>query len=218
MQHILFVSATIEEIQPFCLHHGLSAAQKSVQTADSVIEILITGIGMTATALQLGLRLAVAPLPDVCIHVGIAGSYLQEIALGEVIELTADTFAELGAEDADGSFLDLEKMGFPLLQSPLTYNTLYNPLPSPFSIRKSTAITVNTVQGSKHNIERMYKLWHKEIETMEGAAFFLAMHTLKLPFYSFRAISNYVTPRDRASWKIGLAIHNLNAFLIEKYG
>ena len=65
------------------------------------IPYLITGVGMTATAYALGKTLALDSSISLVINVGIAGSFDREINLGEVVSIYADSFYELGAEDAD---------------------------------------------------------------------------------------------------------------------
>src|ERR1700761_934068 len=73
-------------------------------------EILITGVGMVATAFALGRHLTLNHY-DLVLNLGIAGSFNRDIALGDVVEIIQDTFAELGAED-DLTFLPIETMGF----------------------------------------------------------------------------------------------------------
>ena len=73
-------------------------------------DILITGVGMVATAFALGRHLANNDY-DLAINLGIAGSFDRNIALGEVLEITQDTFAELGAEN-DNEFLPIDQLGF----------------------------------------------------------------------------------------------------------
>jgi futalosine hydrolase len=52
---------------------------------------------------------------------------------------------------------------------------------------------------------------------MEGIAFHYACKQAKIPFLQIRAISNYVTPRNKSEWEIPLAIQNLNQYLIETF-
>lgn len=200
MRHILIVAAT--EFETAYLRNHIK---------DQQIHYLHIGVGMVNTAYHLGKYLA-HNHPDLAINIGIAGSFDRDIALGEVVEIIEDTFSELGAED-NGKFLDMEKMGFPLSQEPLLYNTIVNPNPSPFDIKKVNALTVNTVHGTQESILACQKLWNKQIETMEGAAFFQIMRMENIPFYAFRGISNYVEARNRDNWQIPLALETLGAFL-----
>jgi futalosine hydrolase len=168
---------------------------------------------MVNTAYHVAKYLGKNPPPDLAIHFGIAGSFDRQIPLGAVVEIVEDNFSELGAED-NGNFLDLEKMGFPLSENPILYNKVTNPSPSDFPLLKTNAITVNTVHGEQNSIDLCQKIWHKQIETMESAAFFQIMYLEKIPFYAFRCISNYVEPRNRANWKIGLAVKNMQDFMV----
>lgn len=204
MQKILIVAATAFE-----------TADLRDKIPENHVQFLHTGIGMVNTAYHLGKYLA-KNRPDLVINIGIAGSFDRNIALGEVVEVVEDTFSEMGAED-NGNFLDMEKMGFPIAQTPLLYNTIHQAKPSPFQIKKVNALTVNTVHGEMESIAACQKRWNKQIETMEGAAFFQIMAMEKLPFYAFRSISNYVEPRNRANWQIPLALENLGTFLVENW-
>ncbi|MCY1528458.1 Futalosine hydrolase [compost metagenome] len=50
---------------------------------------------------------------------------------------------------------------------------------------------------------------------MEGAAVFYAAEQLHIPSAQIRCISNYVEKRNREKWEIGLAIANLNEWLVK---
>jgi len=80
-------------------------------------ELLITGVGMVATAFALGRHLA-ANKYDLALNLGIAGSFDRDITIGELVEISQDTISELGAED-DDAFLPIEKMGFDQTCRPL---------------------------------------------------------------------------------------------------
>ena len=73
------------------------------------IQLLHTGIGMVNTAYQLG-RFLAHNTPKRAIHFGIAGSYDPQFALGQVVEVVEDVFAELGADSPEG-WLGLEQSG-----------------------------------------------------------------------------------------------------------
>lgn len=177
-------------------------------------ELLITGVGMVATAFALGRHL-VDNKYDLILNLGIAGSFDRDIALGEVIEITSDTFAELGAED-DINFLPIAEMGFgeATFEPTTKLSNLYN-LFNTFNLRQATAITVNTVHGNEESIKKVAERLNPQIESMEGAAFFYACKQFNMPCIQIRAVSNYVEKRNRDNWNIGLAVKNLNTFAIE---
>jgi futalosine hydrolase len=172
------------------------------------ITILLTGAGMVPTAFALGRHLAKNKY-DLAINLGIAGSFDRSISLGDVVEITEDTFAELGAED-DEDFITIDKLGF----GESTFRPTYS-LPESAGLRKANAITVNTVHGNDASIKRLSRYIDAQIESMEGAAFFYACKQAGLRCVQIRAVSNYVEKRNRDAWQIGLAIKNLNTFAEE---
>lgn len=177
-------------------------------------ELLITGVGMVATAFALGRHLA-SNKYDLVLNLGIAGSFDRDIPLGQVLEVTEDTFAELGAEN-DTEFMSIEQMGFGVgtYQPSTKLADLYN-LFNTFNLPGATAITVNTVHGNEASIKKVTERLHPQLESMEGAAFFYACRRMDVSCLQIRAVSNYVEKRNRDNWQIGLAIKNLNTFALE---
>ncbi len=193
----LLVAATRPEIQPLLDHFG----------EEKPFDVLITGVGMVATAFALGERFAQQKY-DLAVNLGIAGSFDRNIALGEVAEVVEDILAELGAEDGD-NFLPIETMGF-------GESTFYSTNPMLLlPTKKLRAITVNTVHGEETSIQKTTARLQPQLESMEGAAFFYACKRSIVPSVQIRAVSNYVEKRNRENWKIGLAVKNLNDFAIE---
>jgi futalosine hydrolase len=186
--------------------HASPQLKKACEKLD--IAFLITGAGMVATAFALGKHLAQNQY-DLAINLGIAGSFDREIALGQVVEITEDTFAELGAED-DENFITIDQLGF----GESVFHSTYH-LPGALNIKKATAITVNTVHGNESSIQKLSSRISAQIESMEGAAFFYACKQAGVPAMQIRAVSNYVEKRNRDAWQIGLAVKNLNTFAVE---
>ncbi len=218
--NILVVAATRDEISPLIAHlaantqataNAESSSDLTFQLTKAKIDVLITGVGMVATAFALGGQLANASY-DLAINLGIAGSLDRSIALGEVVEVTDDTFIELGAED-DECFITLDELGFGGTRFG-TATRLSN-YTTDRSIRQTTGITVNRVHGNERSIESLRQLTSAQSESMEGAAFFYACEQAQLPALQIRAVSNYVEKRDRNAWKIGLAVKELNTFAVE---
>lgn len=186
--------------------HSTPQLKKACEKLD--ISFLITGAGMVATAYALGKHFAQNRY-DLAINLGIAGSFDRNIDLGEVLEITQDTFAELGAED-DENFITIDQLGF----GESLFHSTYT-LPQALSIKKATAITVNTVHGNEASIQKLGNRINAQIESMEGAAFFYACKQAGIPAVQIRAVSNYVEKRNRDAWQIGLAVKNLNKFAVE---
>jgi len=214
---ILVVAATIEEV--FSLKSGVLSQESEINIDDSGLktkdfELLITGVGMVATTFALTRHLTTASY-DLVVNLGIAGSFDRGIALGEVLEITQDTFAELGAED-DNAFLAIDEIGFGTgTYHPTTkIADLYN-LFNTFNLKQANAITVNTVHGNEASIKKVAERLNPKLESMEGAAFFYVCNQMNVPCIQIRAVSNYVEKRNRDAWNIPLAIKNLNTFAVE---
>lgn len=193
---ILVVAATEAEIEPLTRHFN------PIKRFD----VLITGVGMVATAFALGGHLQVKKY-DLVINLGIAGCFNRDITLGEVVEVTQDELSELGAED-NLDFLPITKMGFG--ESRYTSSSKMET-----GLRKVNGITVNTVHGNEESIDKIINRLKPQLESMEGAAFFYACEKAGIPCLQIRAVSNYVEKRNRDNWQIGLAIKNLNNFAVE---
>jgi futalosine hydrolase len=218
IMRILIVAATAPEIGPlisdlrFTTYDCDQGAHISAELKDTYsknyIATFITGAGMVATAFALGKHLATNQY-DLAINLGICGSFNRDIALGDVLEITRDTFAELGAED-DETFIPMAQLGF----GEDTYQSGYT-LPVGFNLQQATAITVNTVHGNEASIQKISKRVNADLESMEGAAFFYACRQMNVPCVQIRAVSNYVEKRNRDAWQIGLAVKNLNKFAVD---
>jgi futalosine hydrolase len=198
---VLVVAATSFEVES--LKSKVESQDFGLRTLD--LELLITGVGMVATAFALGKHLATHQY-DLAINLGIAGSFDRNIALGEVVEVVQDHFSELGAEDDEG-FLTIDDLGFG--------EGIFKSTANHTSLKQVKAITVNTVHGNETNIQNIANRLNPQLESMEGAAFFYSCQQAGIPCLQIRAVSNYVEKRNRDAWQIGLAIKNLNSFAID---
>lgn len=196
---ILLVAATTTEIVPI-----LAQAESSLFSHHQ-LEILVTGVGMVATAFALGKKFAVNNY-DLAINAGIAGSFDRNLQLGEVLQVSEDSFAEMGAEDGEG-FLPIDKLGFgESIMRPVNTDLQIN-------VKQVRAITVNRIHGNETTIYTTMSRFHPQIESMEGAAFFYSCNQAGIPSIQIRSVSNYVERRNRENWEISLAIKNLNEVL-----
>jgi futalosine hydrolase len=62
-------------------------------------------------------------------------------------------------------------------------------------------------------IGTLKQIYHADLESMEGAAFFYACLSDGVPFAEIRSVSNYVAERDKSHWNVPLAIQNLDKTL-----
>ena len=219
---ILIISATEREISP--LLKEIKADKKgnfifSSKYKNLVIDIVITGVGMAATAYFMGKQFAKKQY-DFCLNLGIAGCFDKEIELGAVFNITEDCFADLGAEDGE-RFLNMEEINL-LKQNPFMPNEnmwiknkteIENLILS--KIKKVKGITVNKVHGNNASIEQVKTLFNSITESMEGAAFLQICSLENISCAQIRSTSNYVEERNLAKWNINLAIQRLNETAIE---
>ena len=217
---ILLIAATSAEIHPF-VNHFKVPLNKEIAIGDIQVLTIVSGAGMVATAYSLGIALRNFQ-PDLILNVGIAGAIDRTIELGALVNVVQDYLHRFGAEDHN-QFISASEIG--LLNPEVEYlqtspikidrNTLLNSIDL---LPKVNGITVQTVHGNTSSIEKL-KLQHPEaqIESMEGAAVFYAGFMEKIPVIQLRSISNFVEPRNRASWKINEAIQVLNDFLINQF-
>lgn len=200
MKNILIVSATAAEVAPLA---------EWVNRQVPGVDVLVTGVGMVATAYALGRHLTDHTY-DLIINVGIAGSFDRQILPGTVLNIVSDTFSELGAEDG-ALFIPADQLGL----GDCTFSG-FAPLVEPFlpDLPRVRGITVNCVHGHEPTIRSVLTRFAATTESMEGAAVFFAARQAGIPVIQVRAVSNYVEKRNRDNWQIDTAVTNLNAWLI----
>ncbi|KIA92788.1 purine phosphorylase [Pedobacter kyungheensis] len=201
----LVVAATKAELSFFYQHFNLPEGD-FVESKN--FDLLITGVGMVATAFALGRHLS--HKYNLVVNFGIAGSFDRNIALGTVLNITEDTFAELGAENGD-DFLTITDLGFG--DNHYTARSQHK-----IDLPLAKGITMNCVTGSEKSIKNLVKRLNPTTESMEGAAVFYACKQFHIDCLQIRSVSNYVEPRNKDNWKIGLSIKNLNDWAIAFIG
>ncbi len=179
------------------------------------IDILITGIGTTFTAVHLTNTLRDKQYQFV-INIGIAGSLTAELTIGEVVLVVTDEFADLGIEK-ENEFLTLFESGFmdandfPFEQGMLKASES-NGL---FDLRKVRGITTNKSHGRAASISEIKSKFSAQVESMEGAVVLYVCNWFGISCFQIRAISNFVEPRDSAKWNIPMALEKLNVTVLD---
>ncbi len=211
---ILIVAATGKEIAPLIkIISAKNIKEGSIKSGfinSQKIDILLTGVGMVATAFHCAKK--ISGHYDFVINMGVAGSFKKNIPMGSVVNVVADRFSELGAENGE-EFLTLKEMnlwGVDEIKENLPFKNK-----KIAALKKVRGITVNTVHGNKSSIKKIIKKFNPDIETMEGCAFLYACKNEGVPCVQIRAVSNMVEPRNKENWDIPLAIKNLNKTCIE---
>lgn len=166
------------------------------------ISLMAMGVGVAPTVMRLT---QYAARFDLVLNVGLAGAYSSELAIGQVVRVASDVFADYGI-DQRGTFV-------PIHQSPMAAyapQPMECPSPIPSHLPAVRAITLGMCSGSNELIERNIAQWNPDIETMEGAAVPFVCQQLGVQFVCLRAISNRVELRNVAAWNMDLALSNLH--------
>ena len=215
---MLIVAATAAEIAPLLAaltqRANSDGRLRRCTRANRDIDVLTTGVGMVATAAWSSRVLAMHEY-DVALNLGVCGSFDPSVPAGVVVHVTSEELPEMGAE-ADEAFLTLHDLK--LLapdEFPFRGGRLTNAEPLSMAALQQLpvvrGITVNTVHGRESSIAAVRQRCEPQVETMEGAAFMYACLIRGTPFAEIRAVSNAVEKRNRAGWKLGEAIDNLNS-------
>ncbi len=159
---------------------------------------------------------ATAGVPfDAVICAGIAGGFAGHAGLGDVVVADRVVAADLGAVDADGSFLSVDDLGLgPAAVDPdagLTARLTAVLAAAGVPVRSGTVLTVATVTGTARRAEELAGRWSPAAEAMEGHPVALAAARFAVPFAEVRAISNTVGRRDRTAWDLPAAFLGLEA-------
>ncbi|MGD0340666.1 MAG: futalosine hydrolase [Bacteroidales bacterium] len=216
---ILLITATDAEAAAFRKIPGIESCEGGFLLGKCEICLLVTGVGSMATSWAMTKWFSSNQKPDLSINIGIAGSFSNDMVIGDVVVPVSDCFADAGIETGTG-FITLEEAGltdpdrFPFTGGKIVAENKYCSMALDF-LKPAKAITVNSASGSEDTIRRLLKNYNPDIETMEGATFFYICSGERLPFLALRSISNRVEPRNKDKWNIPLALVNLSEKLKE---
>jgi futalosine hydrolase len=216
---VLLVTATESESECLKRIPEIKTSPEGFFLGRCELSLLVTGVGSIATSWAMTKWLSSNPEPDLAINAGIAGSYKDDIVVGDVVVPVSDCFADAGIETGTG-FITLEEAGladpdrFPFTRGRIIAGNKYTELALAL-MRPVQAVTVNSATGSETTRERLLNKYNPDIETMEGATFFYICSRGKLPFMALRSISNRVELRNKDKWNIPLALSNLSEKLRE---
>ncbi len=205
-QKSLLVASTIAEVSGLCSPFDLY----KVTPLNENWNVLVTGVGMVQTVFHLSQALQKDEYLRI-MNIGLAGAINRNLLLEEVVNVIDDEFAFWGSEDNDDYLSVFDLNLHTADETPFTNRKLV-PLPTDFSIatyKKVHGLTVQTVTGSSNSLLKLNKYYTADIESMEGAAVFYVANQFGIPALQLRAISNYVEPRNRESWKIKEALTGL---------
>jgi futalosine hydrolase len=204
---LLLCAATMFEIQP---------AIDRIKEKNLPVEILVTGVGSTAASYHLTKKI-MSNKPGFVLQAGVAGSFDEQLALGEVVMVENEMIGDLGVRE-DERFKDLFQLGLAdLNHHPFSNGKLINDGIVQFDLspaKKVHGVTVNEITTNNERINH-YKQLGAQVESLEGAALHYVALAENVRFLQLRSISNYVGERDKSKWVLHEAIRTLNDELIQ---
>lgn len=211
--NILVLAATAKEISPF-----IQAMKKDdAVLKNNNIDILVAGIGLTATAYHLTKQLALKNY-NLVIQAGVAGSYDTTVQLGKVLVVKQDSIADQSVVEMKKlkTLFDLKLV--PQNQHPYKNGWLINSHKEILmlaGLKQVKGISVNEISTSKQMIKFYRETFNPVTESMEGAAMHYVCLLENIPFIQLRSISNYIGERNKKKWDMQDSIKNMNDKLIE---
>ncbi|MEA2043599.1 MAG: hypothetical protein U9N85_13740 [Bacteroidota bacterium] len=207
---ILIVSATQSEeagIRKFVDKTGFKQHQ---------ITFLCTGPSIPLTVFSLTKHLSVQPY-DLCINIGVCGSFSDHYPPGKVLNITHDQFADIGIRQNDTFQPIFDAEFWDTSSEPFDGNSMIeNKCKFSPNLIQANAITVNVTSGNAQQIaQRLKRFNNPDTESMEGAAFAYVCKKMNTEYLQIRAVSNRVEPYNKESWNMGLALKNLSDELIK---
>lgn len=213
-QTVLLVIATKPELKPFldafqCESHSKNDNIQKFCYKNINIDVLITSVGMVATACKLTRTLCDNKY-DFVVNAGICGAYSLSLAPGTVVHIAADCFAELGTEDSQGvKPLHIRESGKDFFVEQTVVNKNEIKINSIQSLMRVKGATVSTVTRSEKRNKMITGQYDTQTESMEGAAFLYVCNEFQIPCAQIRSVSNYAGCPANINWYLDMAVNNL---------
>ena len=201
--HLLLCSATELEIQPtidFIRDNRVSG-----------IEVLITGVGLTAATYGLT-RAVITKRPRFILQAGLAGCIDRNLPLTKMVLVGTETLGDLGVEES-GNFRSIFDLG---LQDKNAAPFVQGRLPNKQELLQLAGlpivdgVTVHEISTNTERINYYRDQLGAQVESMEGAALHYVALLEQIPFLQLRCLSNFAGERDKNKWVMAAAINMLN--------
>jgi len=196
--------------------HGYDLFRSRI--GDRPLCLLHSGVGK-ASAAAATTALIVACRPTLLIVLGCGGAYPGSgLEVGDLALATCEIYGDEGVQTSSG-FLDLEALGFPMVEKrgqrlfnrfPVAAPLLERAVPSLAQAAQAAGrrlgegpfVTVSTCSGSSRAGAELVRRTGGICENMEGAAVAQICALHGLAFLELRGISNLVEDRDLSRWDL----------------
>jgi futalosine hydrolase len=208
----LVIAATVFEIKP--LLEWLQREEKINPVLE--IDVLITGIGLTATTYALQKQVNLKK-PHLVIQAGVGGCFHKEEPLGKVFLIQKETIADQSVMELDKLKTLFDLTLVPADQFPYKNRWLVNenPLLKKIRLPKVAGISVNEITTDPRKVKLYQKQFNPVVESMEGAALHYVCLQENIPYLQLRSTSNYIAERNKKNWNMQQSIVNLNKALVK---
>ncbi len=204
----LLVAATVTEITQFLNDYRESSSR---HLKYPVLDILITGIGITATTYSITKQIQLRR-PDIIIQAGISGCFDKSIPLGSVVAIKQDVIGDQVVIE-NGQLKTMFDLGLVSKNHfPFSKGRLINKseIMKKVKLKKVNGITTNEITTSQQKIKIYKDNFDPTVESLEGAALHYVGLMEKIPFLQIRSVSNYIGERNKKKWMMKGSIINLN--------
>jgi len=164
------------------------------------VRVTSTGVGAVNAAHAVTTEL-IRHRPGAIVVCGVGGAYPGSgLGIGDVACASREMYGDLGSSSPTG-FLDMEAINLPIVDWPAR---LYNTVPMQIfpADRRVGFVTVNMCTGTADAAHALEARTGGAVENMEGAAIAHIAFLHGIPVGEIRGISNIVTDRDRAAWRL----------------
>ena len=197
-----------------CFASALEGEGLPTRVAGRSLALVQTGVGLVNASHALTRFLAGHEVRAVVVC-GVGGAYPGAgLEPGDVVCAESETYGDLGADSPTG-FLDMEALGFPVIDSnPPLYNRL--PLDLFPAARRVPFVTNGSCTGTDTKAADLAARTGGAVESMEGAAIVHVARLMRVPVGEVRGISNPVGDRDLSRWRLREAAAAARRSLIER--
>ncbi|MDQ1332078.1 MAG: futalosine hydrolase, partial [Bacteroidota bacterium] len=148
---ILLVVATEAEAEALKRISGIKSSPEGFRMGKTEISLLVTGVGSISTSWAMTKWFSANQKPDLALNIGIAGSFSEDIQIGDVVVPVSDCFAgsEVGTRNelitlAEAGLEDPDR--FPFKEGKILVENKYIKL-NLRHLKHVNAITVNAASG-----------------------------------------------------------------------
>ncbi|HOK51055.1 MAG: futalosine hydrolase [Bacteroidales bacterium] len=183
----------------------------------NTFDFLITGAGMVQ-ATYWTTRLITTKKYDLAIHVGLAGSYRDQIRVGSVVNVTSELFADIGYTQK-GDFISIfqagvqDKNAFPFQDGKLYYDFDASGFRLLKTLQRANAITVSHNTGEPADMVEKIEKFDPDIESLDGAAVLFVCQMHRVPCMALRSVSYAVESFHTRNWLLPEALFSLGKHL-----